>query len=158
PPSGSSFPAGRNTATCTATDAQQRTDRCTFTVAVDMAPTLSVTRFVAFGDSITEGKLATGEPPQTPYPSGLRQRLAARYTGQQFTVVNAGLGAENSGGGVGRLPGVLSANNPQVLLLFEGVNDLSGGDSSAIPGLISNLRTMTQTARGRGVIVLLATL
>ncbi len=123
-----------------------------------MVPSLSVTRFLAFGDSITEGKLATGEPPQTPYPTGLRNLLAARYAAQEFTVVNAGLGAETTGGGVGRLAGVLSANNTQVLLLVEGVNDLAPADSSVIPGLISNLRTMIQTARGRGVIVMLGTL
>ena len=158
PASGSSFPVGRSTATCVATDARQRQDQCSFSVSVDIVPSLSVTRFLAFGDSITEGKLASGDPPMTPYPTGLKNLLAARYSAQDFTVVNAGLGAETSAGGAARLPGVLAANNSQVLLLLEGVNDLAPGDSAAIPGLISNLRTMIQTARGRAAIVMLGTL
>jgi lysophospholipase L1-like esterase len=158
PTSGSSFPVGRTTTTCVATDSLQRTDRCSFTVTVDAIPQLQFTRFVAFGDSITEGKLASGEPPQTPYPVGLQQMLASRYSGQNFTVVNAGFGAETTGGGVGRLPGVLAANNPQVLLLFEGVNDLAAGGSAAIGPMISSLGNMAGTARGRGVLVMLATL
>jgi len=121
-------------------------------------PQLRFTRFVAFGDSITEGKLATGEPPQTPYPAGLRQMLVSRYSSQEFTVVNAGLGSETTGGGVGRLSGVLSANNPQVLLLFEGVNDLSGGNASAIGPMVSSLGNMVNQAKGRGVVPMLATL
>ena len=158
PASGSSFPSGKSTATCTATDSLQRTAQCSFAVTVDVVPQLRFTRFVAFGDSITEGKLATGEPPMTPYPTGLRQMLAARYATQEFTVVNAGLGAETTGGGVGRLPSVLNANNPQVLLLFEGVNDLAGGNASAIGPMISSLGNMIGQARGRGVVPMLATL
>jgi acyl-CoA thioesterase-1 len=151
-------PTGRSTATCVAVDAQQRRDQCSFAIVVEAAPMLPVTKFLAIGDSITEGKLATGEPPQTPYPSGLRNMLAARYSSQSFTVVNAGLGAETSSGGASRLRGLLIANSPQVLLIFEGVNDLGGGDSGAIPGLISSLRNMVETGRGQGLTVMLATL
>jgi len=158
PPSGSSFPAGNSTTTCVATDSRQRTDRCTFTVTVEIIPVLGATRFVAFGDSITEGKLANGDIAQTPYPTGVRQMLTARYSAQTFVVFSEGGGGETSAGGVTRLPGVLSADNPEVLLLFEGVNDLGTGDPSTIPPLISNLRTMVQQAQGRGVRVFLATL
>jgi lysophospholipase L1-like esterase len=158
PPSGSSFPAGSSTTTCVATDAMQRTDRCTFTVTVDVVPLLGATRFVAFGDSITEGKMANGDTAQPNYPDGLRQQLAARYTSQIVTVITEGAGGETSAGGVIRLPGVLAADNPEVVLLFEGVNDLAPGNPSLISPLISNLRTMIQQARGRNVQVLLATL
>src|SRR2546425_7616967 len=57
PASGSRFPLGSTTVSCTAIDAQQHTDACTFSVRVDPPPRLSVTKFVAFGDSITEGKV-----------------------------------------------------------------------------------------------------
>jgi acyl-CoA thioesterase-1 len=158
PPSGSSFPTGNNTTTCTATDAMQRTDRCTFTVSVQAVPLLGATRFVAFGDSITEGKLADGNTTPTPYPAGLRQLLASRYTTQTFTVFGEGGGGETTSGGVQRLPGVLTADNPEVLLLFEGVNDLPFGNSATISAMVNNLQTMIQQARGRNVQVMLATL
>lgn len=158
PPSGSSFPIGNSTPACVATDSQQRFDRCTFTVTVEAVPILGATRFVAFGDSITEGKLANGDFAQTPYPSGLKQQLSARYTSQVFFVFAEGGGGETTAGGVARLPGVLSADNPEALLLFEGVNDLASGGQSSISSLVANLRTMIQQARGRGVQVFLATL
>ena len=158
PPSGSSFPIGNSTASCTATDAMQRTDRCTFSVTVEAVPLIGATRYVAFGDSITEGKLANGDIVQTPYPAGVKRDLEGRYTSQLFVVIGAGGGGETSAGGVARLPGVLSAQNPEVLLLLEGVNDLPSGNPAQIPPMISNLRTMVQTAQGRGVRVFLGTL
>jgi len=158
PPSGSAFSVGSSQTTCVATDAQQRFDRCTFTVTVESTPVLGATRFVAFGDSITEGKLSDGNFAATPYPTGVRNLLSTRYTTQQFTMVPEGGGGETTSGGVGRLPGVLSADTPEVLLLLEGVNDLPSGDSSRIGPMISNLRTMIQQAQGRGIRVFLATL
>ena len=158
PPSDSLFPGGTSTATCVATDARQQTASCTFTVTVQVVPLLEKTRFLAFGDSITEGILPSGELTPVPYPAGVKNRLTARYTMQEFVVTNAGRGGEQTVDGVTRLPGVLSANNPEVVLLFEGVNDLAGGESSKISVVVNNLRTMIQTARGRGAQVFLATL
>src|SRR5262245_48961485 len=66
PPSGWSFSIGTTQTACVATDSRQRFGRCTFNVTVDSTPVLSVTRFVAFGDSITEGKLADGNFASTP--------------------------------------------------------------------------------------------
>jgi hypothetical protein len=43
PPSGSLFPLGTNTVTCTATDASGNTNSCTFTVTVSYCPKLSIT-------------------------------------------------------------------------------------------------------------------
>jgi acyl-CoA thioesterase-1 len=144
--------------TCVGTDARQLTDMCMFSVTVEVVPVLSATRFVAFGDSITEGKLASGDTAPIPYPTGLKARLTARYTSQEFIVQNDGVGGETSDRGAARLPGVLSARNPEVLLLLEGVNDLALGDSSKVAVVIGNLRTMVQTARSRGILVFLATL
>ena len=143
---------------CVGTDARQQTDTCTFSVTVDVVPLISATRFVAFGDSITEGKLASGDPAPLPYPADLKSRLAARYSMQDVSVQNEGVGGETSDQGARRLPGVLSARSPEVLLLLEGVNDLALGDSSRVSGVIANLRRMIQTARGRGVQVFLGTL
>src|SRR5262245_25708461 len=62
PSSGSTFQLGTTSVTCTARNANQRTDGCGFTVTVNRTPRLSVERFEAFGDSITAGVLATACP------------------------------------------------------------------------------------------------
>src|ERR1700730_17539280 len=58
PVSGATYPVGATMVTCTITDAQRRTSNCTFPVTVVMPPPprLSVTTFMAFGDSITWGE------------------------------------------------------------------------------------------------------
>jgi lysophospholipase L1-like esterase len=152
------FQLGTSTTSCVATDAQQRTDRCSFTVTVDAIPLVGATRYVAFGDSITEGKLSNGDLTPNSYPAGVKSQLQARYTSQTFFVFGEGLGAETTSGGVGRLTGVLNADTPEVLMLLEGVNDLNGGGLASISPMISNLRTMIQQAQGRGIRVFLATI
>src|SRR5262245_32997675 len=62
PPSGSSFSVGSTNVSCTARDAEQRAASCTFAVSVMRTPQLSATKFLAFGDSITSGKLAVDCP------------------------------------------------------------------------------------------------
>src|SRR4029079_16841902 len=134
------------------------TGSCTFSVTVSSAPVLAATRFMAFGNSITEGKIASGDKPD-PYTELLQNMLAARYSGQTIVVVNEGCGGERVagvsdpppciGGGAG-VPGKRDQDNPQVVLLEEGVNDLTFGGAAAIPAMTDALRTMIRTARGRG--------
>jgi lysophospholipase L1-like esterase len=137
------------------------------------------TRFLAFGDSITEGKIA--DPPLVisslgsplryldvdrirtlanalePYPLGVQRRLLTKYPSQTFRVVNAGLGGEFvSDGGLARFGGVMAAEQPEVVLLMEGTNDLlspSGPDAA-----INALDLMIQQALGQGRRVCLATI
>jgi lysophospholipase L1-like esterase len=106
PASGSSFNVGSTTVACTATDAVHRAASCTFFVSVSPpAPHLSVTRILAFGDSITEGEVP--EPgefppvsssslirvrevmPDASYPADLTTLLAQRYTAQGAVRVDA---------------------------------------------------------------------
>jgi acyl-CoA thioesterase-1 len=75
-----------------------------------------------------------------------------------FLVFAEGGGGETTAGGASRLPGVLNADMPEVLLLLEGVNDLASGGSGGISPMISNLRSMVQQAQGRGIRVFLGTL
>jgi lysophospholipase L1-like esterase len=166
------FPFGDSKVTCTATDAVLASTSCTFTVTLtQLTPppaVLSVTRFVAFGDSITEGKLSDGTllGSNGSYPSNLAQLLKARYPSQAstITVQNEGCSGETAaagsvcGGGVVRLPGVLALDNPQAVLLLEGANDLFGGDPAAIPKLIDALRTMVRQVKARGIPCFLSTL
>ena len=165
PASAGDFPIGSTVVTCTATDARSRTDSCTFSVTVTAPPRIGATRFVAFGDSMTEGKLALfgpltiGDPgPAVGYVYKLKALLEGRYTAQQFSVTDEGLGGETTAAGRDRLPGVLIRDQPEVLLLLEGVNDLNAGRDAAIPGVVSNLRAMIRTARSSGIVVLIGTL
>ena len=127
---------------------------------VTAPPKLAVTRFMAFGNSITEGKTASGDILTNNYPANLRTLLAARYTAQatDISVVNLGFGGEQAASGAVRLPGQLDAVRPGALLLEEGVNDLSGGDPSKIGPMISALRDMVREGTRRGIPVFLSTL
>jgi lysophospholipase L1-like esterase len=176
PPSGSRFAVGTSIVTCVAVDAQQQSGRCSFNVTVLGPPKLAFTRFLAFGDSITEGKNgddpAGGLLPNGGYPGFLTDSLTARYVTQRVTVANAGCGGEGvisppppplpacspQGTGVTRLPGTLDLAAPDVLLLLEGINDLFDGDPAKIPFVIDGLRSMVLQARNRNVRVALATL
>ena len=55
PPSGETFPIGTTEVKCTATDSLNRKAECSFNVTVSKLATLSKTRYLAFGDSITAG-------------------------------------------------------------------------------------------------------
>jgi lysophospholipase L1-like esterase len=173
--------------TCTVQDADQRSASCSFNVTVTAPPVLQRTRFVAFGDSMTEGSLSLCFV-QSPrlrtlsfredaalirsavnvpfsYPSQLQALLAQRYTAQKPTVINEGFGGETvvetmfTGEGLtglDRFPGVLSAHQPEVLLLMHGINDIHQGIRPV--ELVAGLRQLVQQARSRGIVVYLGTL
>jgi lysophospholipase L1-like esterase len=108
PASGASFTVGTTTVTCTTTDARSRAASCTFPVVVQPPPKLSVTSFLAFGDSITWGEdgaaaasaSASGQHVYVQlvgrtYPDDLQSALRARYAQQQVSVTNAGCPGES---------------------------------------------------------------
>jgi lysophospholipase L1-like esterase len=95
---------------------------------------------VCLGDSITAGG----------YPGYLGDMLSDR------AVVNAGRSGERSGGGDGRAGQVLSRYDPEVLCVLYGINDLAADISAAI--VISNLKSIWQTARDQNVRPIAATL
>jgi acyl-CoA thioesterase-1 len=98
---------------------------------------------LAFGDSLTYG---TGAGPEESYPkilAGLINR----------PVVGAGVPGETTEGGLERLPGVLDEVKPKLLLLCLGGNDMLRQMSRA--AIEANLRAMIETARARGVQVVL---
>ncbi len=171
PASGASFPVGPTTVSCTAIDADIRTDSCNFSVTVtvvSVTPRISATRYVAFGDSITQGKAGPAgyhADPRFSFPDAyakvLYDLLTVRYTAQTIEMYDEGIGGNQIHGGtppdgVTRLPDVLTTDTPQVLLLQEGVNDLINGGS--IASVIDGLRTMIREAKNRGVVLFLATL
>src|SRR5262245_12235803 len=168
PPSGDSFPLGKSMVTCQATDARQRTASCSFSITVTAPPRLTVTRFVAFGDSMTAGEIpglgfnpSTGRfavDPGSAYPRRLEVAMTGRYTAQSPTVRNQGQSGEQTTDGRRRLSGVLAGGAYDVLLLMDGANDLIEGDSRKIGPAIGNIQFMVRDAKSRGMKVYLGTL
>jgi lysophospholipase L1-like esterase len=150
---------------------------CTFTATVTTPPRLLVTRFAAFGDSITWGEDGTsfaGQsilpldvrtlpraqlPAAQTYPGALQADLTARYVVQTVTVANLGLSGEDvTGGGVARFSSVVVHSAYDVVLIMEGSNDLRDYGTSGEPSAIAGLQQMIHTAKGRGIRPFLATI
>ena len=158
PPSSSVFPLGDSTVSCRATDDAQQQATCTFRVTVQVSRTLSRTKFLAFGDSITAGAISlnpvmmlTG--PET-YPFKLEELLRERYPSQAFVVTNSGFGGEDTREGAERLPSVLRETNPEVLLLLEGINHVN---ELTVDRQADALGEMIDEAQDRNVEVIIAT-
>ncbi len=98
---------------------------------------------VAFGDSLTFG---TGAGAGEGYPEVLEQLIGRR-------VVKAGVPGEISADGLPRLVEVLDREQPALLLLCHGGNDLLRRLDPRQTG--ENLRAMIRAARERGVAVAL---
>lgn len=176
PASGSNFPLGSTTVTCTATDASQRTSSCTLSVTVNPRQPLNATRFIAFGDSMTWGEdgqnsLALAPLVEQPiqlfgseYPTLLRANLQTRYPLQadQISVANFGERGEFAGDAatLTRFTQSVLGRGYQGVLVMEGANDVNFGisDSRQLSLALANLRTMVQRARNSGVQPFLATL
>ena len=196
PVSGSAFPIGTSTVTCTP-DQTTLANSCSFSITIT-PPDLKLrfTRFMAFGDSITAGEVgnsflppgvtarellarlraARGRPipgisnavqPLNAYPAQLHNLLTPAYATQLISVANEGLSGERAAQGVSRLTASLLAGQPEVLMLFEGFNDIDvallrrpADDDTpiSVAPIAANLHSMALNAQGRGVEVLLATL
>jgi lysophospholipase L1-like esterase len=187
-PSGSTFNVGTNTVTCTATDAVQRAVSCSFAItvlAVIPPPKLTVTRFVAFGDSITAGEDGVGGGPDTSglcqpkvtstggiqprvilpdaqtYPGQLQAKLSARYMTQSPTVVKRGCPGERVIDATTRprFDALVSTGQYDVVLIMEGSNDLETPNRTDPVGSAADaLRFLIGDAKSVGVRPMLATI
>ena len=134
------------------------------------SPTLSRTRFLAFGDSITAGEvtaplgLGGASPnvrlivlPAASYPSQLLSQFHARYASQaaSLAMTNSGRSGETVLEGRERFPGELAASQADVVLLMEGVSGLpvAGPDIST-----EVMREMVRQATARSVRVFLGSM
>lgn len=160
PTAGTLIPVGQTTVSCTVTDARAQTATCSFPVSVVIAPTLSVERFLALGDSFTFGttsrtlRVIEGDT----YVQKLESLLRERYPDQTFTIANAGVPGQFMDQIEDRYPAALRQANPQVLLLQGGVNDLNTEGARSITDVVTRLERITRDAQGRRVSVILATL
>ena len=98
---------------------------------------------VAFGDSLTHG---TGATEDTAYPAVL-----ASLTGR--TVINAGVPGDTTASALERLPGVLAAHKPRLVLVCLGGNDMLRKHPESETE--NNLRLLVQTIRASGAEVAL---
>ena len=125
PASGSSFPLGMSSVACIATDALSREASCSFTVALT-GNTLGARIFDAVGDSLTEGEnghISVLDIPNA-YPTRLQAALEATYPGQGIKVVNRGVSGYPVDRTVEEIPGDLSRDQPDAVLLLSGYNNL----------------------------------
>jgi lysophospholipase L1-like esterase len=172
PQSGSNFPIGDTTVTCTATDGLQREARCTFGVTISKLPQLSRLRYMAFGDSITAGEVtfpvSSGSAttsskqvvvPSAAYPTVLQRLLRTRYQFQadQIVVNNAGVGGEKAIDARNRFFATLSSFRPDAVLILTGHNDIPRGEDGAASSAANEVRIMAQGAKSAGARVFIAT-
>jgi lysophospholipase L1-like esterase len=163
PASGALFASGATTVTCTATDAGGRSAMCGFGVSVSAVPTIGRTRFMAFGDSLTEGKVSLApvvlvDAGPHSYPARLRTLLSARYTSQAITVANEGRGGERADESVSRFREALSVHRPEVVLLMHGVNDLVSATPGRVQSAADAVEELIKETRNAGAAALVATL
>ena len=174
PESGTMFAIGQTSVECSAKDALARTASCSFPVTVTRIPSISKTRFLAFGDSITLGEvsfpvsssggLGTSfklvQVPSAAYPIVLGKQLVARYLSQEdnIAVANYGLGGEKAVNARDRFIAALGTARPDVVLLMEGSNDIALGEDGAASGAAREIGIMVGEARRRGMFVFLATI
>ncbi len=174
PASGSNFPVGNTSVECRATDALDRSAACSLIVQVTKLPSLSKTRFLAFGDSITAGEVtfpigttALGVPsfklvvvPSAAYPTILAKTLQATYKAQEdfITVANYGVGGEKAAVARDRFIVALGIVRPDAALIMMGANDIPLGEDGAASIAAREVQTMAAEARGRGIRVFIATL
>ena len=171
PANDSTFPIGTTTVMCTAADSKNNTASCSFGVTVSAPARISLTSFVAFGDSMTAGEItdptAIGTRfsklilvPSKSYPADLNLELSSRYTAQTIQVANAGKSGESvrDPDALPRLDTYLSSNVYKVLLLMDGANDINSRDSKTLPATVAAMDQMIRDAKSRGLRVFLATL
>jgi lysophospholipase L1-like esterase len=173
PASGTTFSVGQTSVECSAKDAMERTASCAFPVTVTRIPSLSKTRFLAFGDSITAGEVSVpvaasrGQGasvklivvPSAAYPTVLAIQLAGRYKAQEdaIAVANYGLSGEKAVNARDRFIAALGTVRPDVVLLMQGSNDIAKGEDGAASGAAREIGIMVGEARRRGMTVFLAT-
>lgn len=123
---------------------------------------IGLTRFVAFGDSITWGATSGYDPrflfaaANGGYAERLLEALNTYHAPQRFTMFNEGQPGELAGNALARFQLMLTSRRPQAVLLLEGINDLNNDIS--VTQVATSVGRMVDAALAAGVPVLLATM
>lgn len=115
---------------------------------VAAAPAAQPSVILVHGDSLSA---AYGIPRDQGWVALLEQRLAER--GLPWRVVNASVSGETSAGGASRLPALIAAHRPAVLVLALGSND--GLRGLPLAQTAANLEAMIRQAKRHRIRVLL---
>ena len=87
------------------------------------------------------------------YPGRLQAMLAGRYTDQTPVVINQGVSGETAEDGAPRFVRAIRNENPEAVLLLEGVNDIAGQQDRGASLALAALDSMLREARNRRVAV-----
>lgn len=104
---------------------------------------------LVFGDSLSA---AYRMPEERGWVALMQDRMKAE--GLPYRIVNASVSGETTGGGLARLPAMLTANNPDIVVLELGGND--GLRGLPVPSIRNNLEQMIALSQAAGAQVLLA--
>jgi lysophospholipase L1-like esterase len=125
---------------------------------------IGVTRFVAFGDSITWGAQSAYDPrylfaaASGGYAERLQAGLNTYHAPQQFVVFNEGVPGEwaTDPRTLPRLRAAVVNRQAQAVLLLEGINDLSSG--AGVSRTVSGLGQLASAVASLGIPVVIATM
>lgn len=89
-----------------------------------------------------------------PWDSGWVQLLGAEYRNQGWTIVNASITGDTTGGGLARLPSLLAEHKPTMVLIELGANDgLRGYPLKTIENNIQQMIEMAQATKAKVVLI-----
>ena len=91
------------------------------------------------------------------YPFKLEALLRASYPDQFFSVVNAGKPGEPAEDAVLRLPGLLQAESPEMVILLHGLNDITFFGQGSVSRTLGHVETLVHQAKSGGAQVMLCT-
>ena len=112
---------------------------------------------VAFGNSITSGVGDSNYPSSAAgYPFRLEQLLKSSFP--DVIVLNRGVPGEETNQGEARLPAVLRRDDPDYVLILEGVNDILDSGVSQAGRIVKDLEAMVVEVKEYGAIPLIASL
>jgi lysophospholipase L1-like esterase len=123
---------------------------------------LGVTRYLAFGDSITWGATSAWDArfifaaANGGYPERLQAGLNTYHSPQQFIVFNEGLPGELAVNALTRFRTLLTSRRPEAVLLLEGINDLSNDFTASRTA--TALFQLVDAATAIGIPVVVATM
>ncbi len=173
PASGENFPIGSTSVTCTATDSLNRTGTCSFSITVSRIPTIQRVKYLAFGDSTTQGEVSPASGlisfpavftknavvPSAAWPTVLQQTMRGRYSSQSATIAvsNYGLAGEKAINSRTRFQSALRIDRPEVVMILHGHNDIPTGEDGAASGAAFEIEQMVVEARQSGARVYLGT-
>ena len=106
---------------------------------------------VAFGNSITAGVGDSSRPPGYPYK--LEQILLSTWP--NAIVLNRGVAGERTYQGAIRIDRVLARDEPDFVLILEGVNNIN---QTSLSSVIWDLESMIKSVKAAGAIPLIASL